>query len=164
MLPALQNNNPGNIVSSNISWQGQTGNNNGYVVFESPMWGFRALYKEIYNNLYSDNGDNNLRAFFAHYLDYPNSHSAKDVTDYANYVANNLGVGIDDEIVPNEEILKNIAHSIAQYESGNDANNWSETDYDNGYNLFLGEDIATSPFTWFVLAGIGFGFWYLFKK
>ena len=76
MLPALRNNNPGNIEVSSDQWQGATGTDGVYVVFSSPAWGFRALFKNIYNSI--SEGNDTLYKIFYKYLDVPNSHTEHD--------------------------------------------------------------------------------------
>lgn len=46
----MKNNNPGNIRSSSANWIGQTGvSDNGFVIFGSLKYGYRALYKLLDN-------------------------------------------------------------------------------------------------------------------
>lgn len=46
-----RNNNPGNIRPAGYTWQGQTGIDSGsmgsYVIFSSPVWGIRAIAKDL---------------------------------------------------------------------------------------------------------------------
>jgi len=162
-LPAIQNNNPGNIEASSISWVGATGTNGLYVVFSSPAWGFRALYKDIYNSI--NEGNNTLYQFFYNYLDVANgSHSEQDATDYANFVATYSGGAITDTLATDEATLKAMAHGIAYQESGSDADAFTESDYDNGYILFQGGQIASSPVSYVVIGIIGLGVFIFFNK
>jgi hypothetical protein len=164
MLPAIKNNNPGNIEVSSSNWQGSTGTDGVYVIFKSPIWGFRALYKDIYNKIDVD-GLDTLQQIFKKYLDVPFSHTIQDANNYAAYVANYLpGFGINDVITPDEKTLKAIAHGIAHYESGNDANVFSESDYNNGYLLFKGEEIITNPINIGIVLIVGVGAFFLLRK
>ena len=159
MLPALRNNNPGNIQKSSETWQGSSGYDGVYVVFSSPMWGFRALYKDIYNTIQS--GNDTLYKIFYHYLDVPNSHTPQDALDYANFVSDYTGTGINETF---GTTLKNIVQGIIHQESGNDAIGFTQSDNDNGYLLFKGLEIASSPISWAVVLGFTIGGYYLLKK
>lgn len=167
MSKATDNNNPGNLEDPQDNWQGETGSDGVYVVFSSPMWGFRALYKDIYNKITKD-GNNTLLSIFEHYLSVgnpPDNHTDDNAIDYANEVAQFLpGTGINDTLTADETTLKAIAHGIARQESGNDASIFTETDYNNGYLLFKGEQVATSPVGIGTILLIGGGIWYLVKK
>lgn len=50
----IRNNNPLNIRATGINWQGATGENGGYVVFESSFYGLRAAARVLrtYRNNY----------------------------------------------------------------------------------------------------------------
>ena len=166
-LPAIRNNNAGNIEGNSINWQGKTGMDGNYVVFSSTMWGFRALYKDIYNKITND-GLNTLQDIFSRYLSVgepPDNHTQQEADEYATNVSNYLdNISITDTIKPDETTLKAIAHGIAKQESGNDADYFTESDYNNGYLLFKGEQIATSPIGFFGMAVIIGGIWYLLNK
>lgn len=41
----IRNNNPGNIRSSNIKWQGSNGDDGEFIIFTSPVYGIRAIAK-----------------------------------------------------------------------------------------------------------------------
>ncbi len=165
MSKATENNNPGNIEVSSDQWQGATGNDGVYVVFSSPMWGFRALYKDIYNKITKDQ-DNTLFKIFYKYLavgQAPDYHTVNDAIDYASTVSNYTNTGINDVITPDETTLKAIAHGIDQVESGQTS--FSENDYNNGYLLFKGEQVATSPVgIGVILLFIGGTVYYLKKR
>lgn len=45
----IRNNNPGNIRATNIKWRGQVGSNKGFVVFDTPENGIRALAINLRN-------------------------------------------------------------------------------------------------------------------
>lgn len=51
----IKNNNPGNLMPSLIPFKGTSGTNGGKVVFTSPVWGIRAMFKLLqnYQKLYS---------------------------------------------------------------------------------------------------------------
>jgi LPXTG-motif cell wall-anchored protein len=164
MSKATQNNNPGNIEVSNDHWQGATGVDYPYVIFFSPMWGFRALYKDLYNKITKD-GDNTLLKIFKHYLSVgqaPDDHTLSDAIEYANIVSNYTSTGINDILTPNEETLKAIAHGIDVMESGQTS--FAESDYNNGYLLFKGEQVATSTIGIGAIIIIGAGAYYLYRK
>ncbi|EHM1384285.1 hypothetical protein KFS98_003772 [Salmonella enterica] len=73
-----RNNNPGNIESNSIPWQGKTGSDGRFATFETPEHGIRALAKDLntkYNrglnnvediiNTYAPPFENNTKAYIA---------------------------------------------------------------------------------------------------
>jgi len=88
-----RNNNPGNLrFNPAISWLGQTGQNQGFATFDTPLNGIRAMAK-------------NLSAYFSRGLDTVTKiistwapPSQNDTASYIAAVSNSLGVNPDDPL------------------------------------------------------------------
>ena len=105
-------NNPGAIrYDSKNQWQGQTGQQNGFVQFDTPANGLRAHRVLIGNQI--RNGYNTPTLWAAHYA--PAS-DGNNPAAYAQTIADGLGIGINDAI-PMSAVPKMAALS-AQVEAG----------------------------------------------
>jgi hypothetical protein len=84
-----QNNNPGDIVySSSITWQGQTGvDANGFVVFDTPQNGIRAMVV-LLGNYYSVDGLNTVQGIIDRYA----PPATNPTQSYVNFVCAQMGV------------------------------------------------------------------------
>lgn len=53
----IRNHNPGNITAGILPWNGQAGTDGRYIIFESPLYGLRAIYRLLsnYRSLYGIN-------------------------------------------------------------------------------------------------------------
>ncbi len=48
LMRGIKNNNPGNIRGASYQWQGEVGRDDkNFVVFSSPVWGVRAMYRTL---------------------------------------------------------------------------------------------------------------------
>jgi hypothetical protein len=91
---STRNNNPGAIrFDPNNQWQGQTGQDGGFVTFDTPANGARAHQKLIANQI--KNGFDTPLAWAQHYA--PAS-DGNDPAAYAQTIANGLGIGVNDKI------------------------------------------------------------------
>ena len=45
---SIRNNNPGNIRDTGIAWEGRIGSSSGFVTFDTPSMGVRAMTKNLY--------------------------------------------------------------------------------------------------------------------
>jgi hypothetical protein len=108
-----RNNNPGNLryIASN-PWNGQTGNDGGYGVYDTPENGTRALGHQL--QAYSDEGYATVSAIITHWA--PSS-DGNDTAAYIADVADQLGVGADDSIDV-YTVLPQLAAAIAKHENG----------------------------------------------
>lgn len=89
------NNNPGNLKGS--GWQGQVGSSsNGIAIFSSFADGWNALIKMLtndasgYSSIYSPSD-----TLYTYYAKYAPASDNNDPVNYANFVANYLGVSPD---------------------------------------------------------------------
>lgn len=83
----ISGNNPGNIRCNPANnWQGQIGCNNGFVVFDSLFYGFRAMLKILINDINA--GDDTINALIYQYAP-PHENNTEA---YINNVVNWSGV------------------------------------------------------------------------
>ena len=126
----IRNNNPYALInkSSKIDdWNGLAGDDNGFLTFKSKDFGTRAGLIVIYNG-YIKQGLITPRSFISKYA----PAFENDVDQYAKYLADSIGIGIDDPI--EQCNWRKIALKIPQYESG-DAGYINEDDLDRGLQL-----------------------------
>lgn len=107
----LRNNNPGNLRPGD-SWQGMTGTNGGFVVFSDLSWGLRALGTDISNKVFR--GLDTITKIIEVYA--PRSENNTDA--YINAVSKSTGIGKDDKLILNREVLKKLIRAIITHENG----------------------------------------------
>jgi len=147
-----RNNNPGNIRTSDANdWIGKISDPNnlsGYEMFLDSLFGVRALDKLLGNygskrNIKTARG---LVERFTPASDNPEEEGFIPTTKYAEAIANNLGVDIDDEIdLTDSEVRNKVIPVIANIESQQDvsvneinkARTLTEKDASNIVNSFL---------------------------
>lgn len=132
-------NNPGNIRTSGIAYKGevQPSANPSFKQFQDMSYGFRAMASLLYNYINSK-GLNTIRKIINTYAPAADNNNPDS---YANFVASQTGIGIDDTLstadftsflfTPN--ILK-IIRAMARIEQGQSAD---DTASSTGYTLFL---------------------------
>lgn len=121
----LRNNNPLNIEKNNIAWDGLTdGPDERFATFESPEYGIRAGAKILlnYEKLYGLNTVNGIINRFA--PPYENNTNA-----YAEHVAKELGVGVDEPINVKDNLFTMVSTMI-KHENG--VNPYSDAQIANG--------------------------------
>lgn len=89
----VRNNNPGNLRKSPNDWQGKTGDDGEFEIFDTPQNGIRALTKLLYN--YQKNYNLNTIAGIITRWAPP---SENDTASYISFVASKTGVGADEQI------------------------------------------------------------------
>lgn len=112
-----RNNNPGNIKDGPYarSQPGYTGNDGGgFAVFASPAAGAAAQERLLENN-YLSKGHNTPRKIIARYAP-AGENSAASMNNYAAYVAQRLGIGVDDP-VPSYQISL-LGKAMREFETG----------------------------------------------
>lgn len=111
----LRQNNPGNLRPGNDIWQGQSGTQNGFLVFSSPEYGIRALSRTLANYRRMFN-ITTLRETFRRYA--PASDN-NDPHGYAQFVANALGIGMDDPVdLSDPNVQQALIPAIVRMENG----------------------------------------------
>jgi len=112
----LRNHNPGNVRHiDGQDWQGQVGDDGGFVVFESPEWGVRAIAR-VLNSYYYRHGLRNIGAMIARY----SPPTENDTAAYIKAVTDFAGVGADVLLQADqfESIKPKIVEAIIQHENG----------------------------------------------
>lgn len=111
----IRNNNPGNLVKTNIAWQGKVphaqNTDSRFEQFVSPEYGIRAMFKDIKNDITSK-GQNTVKKLITAYAPpFENNTQA-----YINVVAKAIGKGANDTITASDypALLK----AIIKHENG----------------------------------------------
>lgn len=111
----VRNNNPLNIeYNSANNWQGQTGTDGRFAIFEHSKWGFRAAAKLLqnYQKFYGLSTVNELIHRWAPPVE-------NHTSGYADFVAKRMGVTISDRLdLSNKTILTDLVHAMSIMESG----------------------------------------------
>lgn len=110
-----RNNNPGNIVKSDIFWRGEVpGNDNRFESFASPDEGIRAI-GVIMQNYQRKYGLNTVRGLINRYA----PPVENDTNSYVNAVAGSLGVSPDAALnLSDPAILLPLVKAIIKHENG----------------------------------------------
>lgn len=109
----IRNNNPGNLKDVGISWQGRTGQNQGFVVFDKMENGVRAMTLDITNDYYVD-GLKTIRQLISVYA--PSSEN--NTESYVQHVAGKVGVNPDTPLIPLEPYLHDLISAMIYHENG----------------------------------------------
>lgn len=108
----FRNNNPGNLRTG-ISWQGATGENKGFVVFENMAYGIRAAGTVLINNISSE-GNDTIRKLITKYA--PPSENNTDA--YINAVSGSTGIDPDATLDTSNDTITAMLHAIFEHENG----------------------------------------------
>lgn len=114
----IRNNNPGNIRPGS-PWQGSLGSDGGpgggYLKFDTPANGLRALAKLLRN--YQSSGQNTIRSIISKWA--PASDS-NNTTAYIAQVVKALGMGADEplNVRSNDDRLARLVAAIIKHENG----------------------------------------------
>lgn len=131
---SIRNNNPGNIKISGDNWDGSiSGGEGGFVKFESPEMGARAMAK-LLGNYQTKHGLNTVGGMINRWA----PPSENDTSTYASTVASRMGVGVDDVIdfSKNRGHLKSMMRHMIDYEGGNPAKTYyTDKIINSGVNL-----------------------------
>lgn len=133
----IRNNNPGNIVKSNVKWAGQVeGSDDNFVTFDSPESGIAALGKNLiaYNDKH---GLNTIQDIISRWAP-PHENDTKA---YIDKVAKSIGVNPSEKIdIRNPDTLTKLTQAIIQHENGNQP--YSANQISSGISLALGKPIT----------------------
>lgn len=112
-----RNYNPGNLrPSSQYQWNGEVGSNGGFVIFDSPEMGTRALTKNLYTSQ-ETHGNNSVREIITRWA----PPSENDTDAYVKKVASEMGVSPDADLGSlrdNPATTKALVKSITKHEGG----------------------------------------------
>lgn len=119
---SVRNNNPGNILRTNIAWEGLQAQDamtpeqqaeERFCVFAAPKWGFRALARDL--NAKWHRGLHSVRQIMAVYA--PSNEN--DTGAYVAAVCRMMGVGPDDRLQLDDPAqLASFCRAIAVHEAG----------------------------------------------
>ncbi|CAB3698074.1 hypothetical protein LMG3458_02497 [Achromobacter deleyi] len=112
----IRNNNPGNIRTSGLEWEGAVGEEGGFVKFDGPIAGGKALIKNLmaYNTKYGLDTVEGIIGRWAPSVE--NNTSA-----YVDAVASGMGVGAKDPLdMRSPAVLAKLAGLISRHENGGD--------------------------------------------
>jgi hypothetical protein len=142
-------------VASN-KWQGQIGQDGGFVVFATVEDGLRAMAKLLSN--YKRQGFQTLSAIINKYA----PPSENDTTRYVSFVANKVGIA-PNAIVTNE-MMPWIASAMINMETGQPTTTTITNYLEAKFNEFLEgtQDFVSSPWPWIV--GAAAALWYFSKN
>ena len=110
-----RNNNPGNLRLTSVPWEGQASAQPGpFVVFTSPVYGIRALAKNILT-YYQQYGLDTISSIISRWA----PASENNTSSYIQAVSQSMGVSPDVPLqLSNPVILQNLVRAIIQHENG----------------------------------------------
>ncbi len=113
----LRNNNPGNLIRTNIAWQGKIPHAQNpdakFEQFVNLTYGLRAMLKDLINDI--SKGKNTVRKLISEYA----PPSENNTLAYVNSVAKTLGVSIDEKLTQiNGKFLLGLVRAIIMVELG----------------------------------------------
>lgn len=131
MSLGIQNNNPGNLrpLANGKAWNGQTGVNQGFLVFDTMENGIRAMAIDLSSAI--KNGYNTLIKFIQHYSPATDNN---DPATYTNNLSEATGLEADEVIPMDHDTFYDIIAAIIQEENGQDADLVTDDQLDSGIN------------------------------
>lgn len=123
----LRNNNPGNLIITNIGWQGKLSatqrTDSKFEQFSTLQFGIRAQLKDLIHDI--NKGKNNVRALISEYAP-TNENNTKA---YIDSVCKTIGVTATQKLTQiNEQFLVKLARAIYKVELGNSHTDVSDND------------------------------------
>jgi hypothetical protein len=114
----IRNNNPGNLIYTNIKWNGklpkEQNKDRRFEMFIDPVFGVRAMIKDLKNDI--EKGKNTIPALIEEYAPrFENNTEA-----YINTVCKDLKVGKTAKLLPTKNTLRLLVLSITKVENGGD--------------------------------------------
>ena len=134
----IRNNNPGNLIITNIKWQGKIPikeNTDGkFEQFRSVEYGIRAMAMDILNDI--EKGKNTIQKIVTEFA----PPAENDTTAYINAVSKATGIKPSETIKPTPQILSALIQAHIQVENGNSWQQFlSKQDIENGIKLLPGK-------------------------
>lgn len=112
----IRNNNPGNLIFTNINWTGklpkEQNKDRRFEMFIAPEYGIRAMIKDIKNDI--EKGKNTVPALMTEYA--PRFENNTDA--YIQTVCKDLKVSATAKLLPTKNTLRLLVHSISRVENG----------------------------------------------
>ncbi len=127
LTPGLRNNNPGNLVRTDIKWEGKVPFSQSkdltFEQFFELRWGIRAMMRDIIGDI--KGGNNTVPGLIHEYAPaFQNNTPA-----YIKQVLKAVGLAPDQIISLNEEMIISLCKIIVRVEIGPDANLITHSDY-----------------------------------
>ncbi|MCW3806173.1 hypothetical protein [Plebeiibacterium marinum] len=112
----IRNNNPGNLIYTNIKWNGklpkEQNKDRRFEMFVAPVYGIRAMIKDLKNDI--EKGKNTIPALIEEYAPrFENNTEA-----YINTVCKDLNVTKTAKLLPTKNTLRLLVLSITKIENG----------------------------------------------
>nr|WP_321411467.1 hypothetical protein [uncultured Carboxylicivirga sp.] len=112
----IRNNNPGNLIFTNINWTGklpkEQNKDRRFEMFIAPEYGIRAMIKDLKHDI--EKGKNTVPALITEYA--PRFENNTDA--YVQTVCKDLKVSTTAKLLPTKNTLRLLVHSIAKVENG----------------------------------------------
>lgn len=136
----IRNNNAGNIRVSKDQWQGAVGQDaDGFVVFETPEHGIRALGKNLLS--YQRQGFDSVEKIINRWAP-PQDNN--DTESYINFVVNSTGFTRDQQLDMNDpSVLSALTKAIMVQENGAANINYTDDQVSTGISMALGQEGIT---------------------
>lgn len=131
-IRGLRNNNPGNLVKTNIKWQGKvTINTDGkFEQFVNIHFGIRAMLKDLINDI--NKGKNTVSKLILEYAP-PNEN---DTNNYIDLVSKSIGATPNQKLtVINVDFLFALSRAIFKVELGPSHKDITDTDIQKAINI-----------------------------
>ena len=134
MPRGLKNNNPGNLVLTDIAWKGKISNDRNtdghFEQFQKLHFGIRAMMRDIVHDI--NKGLDNLNDLVAEYAP-PHEN---DTTNYVNFVANEIGIQPNDKFDLTQSFLLALVKAKIAMENGRDyAEIITDEDYQDAIDI-----------------------------
>ena len=114
----IRNNNPGNLIYTNIKWNGklpkEQNKDRRFEMFIAPEYGVRAMIKDLKHDI--EKGKNTVPALIEEYAPKFENNTAA----YINTVCKDLKVNKTTKLLPTKNTLRLLVLSIARVENGGD--------------------------------------------
>ncbi|WP_430933991.1 hypothetical protein [Saccharicrinis sp. 156] len=112
----IRNNNPGNLIYTNIKWNGKLSKEQNkdrrFEMFKAPEYGVRAMIKDLKHDI--EKGKNTVPALIEEYAPKFENNTAA----YINTVCKDLKVSKQAKLLPTKNTLRLLVLSIARVENG----------------------------------------------
>lgn len=112
----IRNNNPGNLIFTNINWTGklpkEQNKDRRFEMFIAPEYGIRAMIKDLKNDI--EKGKNTVPALMTEYA--PRFENNTDA--YIQTVCKDLKVSATAKLLPTKNTLRLLVYSISRVENG----------------------------------------------
>lgn len=137
----LRNNNPGNLIRTNINWQGKIplsqNKDKDFEQFEAIKWGIRAFYKDIINDI--GKGVNTITKLVSEYA--PSFEN--DTNSYISQVAQSMGISKDAKLTVSKAMLIKLAKAKFRVELGKQyADLITELNYNEAWDALGAEYVS----------------------